>query len=95
MAVCDNRFSFLQYLVKVHTSTGNQLNISGFHEGRTRSYSKTAGKDNDSDFTVVISHGHKCVGCIPQVNLLILVAYMVLPLSASEMFLILQEKLLV
>lgn len=67
-------------------------------EGRTHSYSKRAGKDNDSDFTVVISHGHKCVGYFPQVNLLVLVAaYGVLPpsASASEMFLILQEKLLV
>lgn len=59
-----------------------------FAEGRAHSYSKTAGKDNDSDFTVVISPGHKRVGCILQVNL-VLVAYVVLPLSASEMFLIL------
>lgn len=47
-------------LWKTHTSTGNQLNISGFHEGRTCSYSKTAGKDNDSDFTVVISWPQMC-----------------------------------
>lgn len=44
--------------------------------------------------TVVISCGHKCVGYIPQVNL-ILVEYVVLPPSASDMFLTLQEKLLV